>query len=181
MSTLAGGSAAAADGLVSPRAHDGGKLVYAVRRGPDEGIYDKWPDALDAGFKYKQGVGNGASFAEADRDLAIAWSKNHSKMQREARAAQLQKSIKEQHILIRMPIVVLIFTIFFFIAHALVEAVEFWYNCHDKIMKTHPICLGNMKVDLFMSEHATLLQKIVFGEVIAMMSAFFVWLVGCIA
>jgi len=180
-STLAGGSAAAADGLVSPRAHDGGKLLYAIRGGPKAGVYDRWHKALDAGIKYKMGVGNGVSFKPSERDEAEVWVKDLSNLQPEAKAAQLQKAIKEQHVLIRMLVVVIIATVFFCIMHAFVEAVGVWYNCHDKIMKTHPICLGNMKVDLFMSEHAAMLQNIVFTEMIAVMAAFFVWLVGCIA
>ncbi|KAK3286484.1 hypothetical protein CYMTET_5960 [Cymbomonas tetramitiformis] len=183
-STLAGGAsgtAAAAEGLVSPRATDGGKLLYAVRGGPHQGVYDRWHMALDAGFKYKQGVGNGASFSKSEREIAEKWASDLSKMQPEAKAAQLQKIIKDQHILIRLLVVVIIFTVVFFIVHFFVECIGHWYGCSEKIMKTHPVCLGNMKVDLFMSENAAALQTLVFTEMLAVMAAFFVWLVGCIA
>jgi len=180
-STLAGGSNNPADGLVSPRSHDGGKLLYAIRGGPKAGVYDRWHKALDAGIKFKMGVGNGVSFKPSERKEAEEWVKDLTNMQPEAKSAQLQKVIKEQHILIRLLIVMIIFTVVFFIVHFLVECIGQWYGCSEKIMKTHPVCIGNMKIDLFMSEYAASLQTLVFTEMLAVMAAFFIWLVGCIA
>eukprot|EP00854_Cymbomonas_tetramitiformis_P022370 gene22370-26987_t len=129
-STLAGLGAAEAhsDGgpVKSPRGHGGKKLLYAIRGGPKAGVYRRWYQAVDAGFKSKQGTGNGVSFEEHENDLAEQWAFDNSNLQPEGKAAVIQQSIKDKHILVRVLFVTIIFSVVFHLTHLGVDFIGYW-------------------------------------------------------
>ena len=178
VSTLAEGSIEA---VKSPRGHGGKKLLYAIRGGPKAGVYDRWYQAVDAGFKSKQGFGNGVTFDESESDIAKQWVMDNSNLQPEGKAAILQKSIKDRHILVRVLFVTIIFTVVFQLTHLGVDMIGWWNNCDDKVHKKLAVCIGNAELNLFLLKYEVEITAFCYAQFIAMMGALFVWLVGCVA
>ena len=88
-----------------------GKL-YALRGGRGHGIYEKFYEAIDAGWYQKQPYGNAASFSQEERDEANAWIGGREPFP-EGRLRLLERSkIKEQHIFVKLLLLTFISTIF---------------------------------------------------------------------
>ncbi|KAK3263408.1 hypothetical protein CYMTET_27781 [Cymbomonas tetramitiformis] len=153
-STLKGSENVVTDAEVkSPRGHGGKRLIYAIRGGPKAGVYPRWYQAVDAGFKSKQGVGNGVSFEESEFDLAEQWAFDNSNLQPEGKAAALQQTIKDTHILARVLFVSIIFTIVFQLTHLGVDLNGWWNNCDDKVHRKLAVCIGNTELNLILLKY----------------------------
>ncbi|KAK3239720.1 hypothetical protein CYMTET_50365 [Cymbomonas tetramitiformis] len=180
-STLAGAGAteATTEGgpLKSPRGHGGKRLLYAIRGGPKAGVYTRWYQAVDAGFKTKQGTGNGVSFEEHENDLAQEWAFDNTNLQPEGKAAVIQQSIKDKHILVRVLFVTIIFTVIFHLTHLGVDAIGWWNDCDDKVHRKLAVCIGNAELNLFLLKYEVEITAFCYAQFIAMMIGLFVWLV----
>ena len=182
---MASGSAAKTsgepEGLKSPRGHGGKRLLYAIRGGKKAGVYSRWYQAVDAGFKSKQGFGNGVTFDESEADLAQQWVLDNTNLQPEGKAALWQRSIKDKHILVRVLFVTVIFTIVFQLTHLGVDFIGWWNNCDDKVHRKLAVCIGNQELNLFLLKYEVEITAFCYAQFIAMMTGLFVWLVGCVA
>ncbi|KAK3236392.1 hypothetical protein CYMTET_53466 [Cymbomonas tetramitiformis] len=181
MASATAKSGEAPDGVKSPRGPGGKKLLYAIRGGQKAGVYSRWYQAADAGFKSKQGFGNGVTFDESEADLAHQWAFDKTNLQPEGKAAILQQSIKEKHILFRVLFVTIIFSVVFQLTHLGVDAIGWWNDCTDKTNRKLAVCIGNAELNLFLLKYEVEITTFCYAQFIAMMTGLFVWLVGCVA
>ena len=114
------------DDKATPRRKKG---YYAVRGGVGEGIYQKWGDAVNAGFIFKQGRGNAVRFdsiKEAQEWMRVdAFPENSISVF----AKNTDTWISKQHFLVKINVLffmgIVVFTTFFKVC---VFGVHFCFN-----------------------------------------------------
>merc|ERR1712098_613597 len=90
----------------------GASKLYAVRGGLKAGIYDSWSDAIDAGFKHKQGYGNACCFPPDEREKAELWIQRVPLV--EGVVGMGQSWLKERPLAVRLIVLSLVATIYGF-------------------------------------------------------------------
>eukprot|EP00854_Cymbomonas_tetramitiformis_P029282 gene29282-36445_t len=90
--------------------------------------------------------------------MAEQWAFDNSNLQPEGKAAVLQQSIKDKHILARVLFVTIIFSVVFQLTHLGVDGIGWWNDCTDKTNCKLAVCIGNAELNLFLlkwGRHAT--------------------------
>ena len=153
-----------------------GKL-YAIRGGQGHGVYEKFHEAIGAGWYQKQPYGNAASFSQEERDEAHAWIDGREPFP-EGRLRLLESKIKEQHIFVKLLLLTFISTIF---ALALTKTAYFAHGkleCPNFPAPGSVPCIYAHKIIAYVNEYQRSLHEFVGAQLTALVGMLWVYIRG---
>ena len=148
-----------------------GKL-YAIRGGHGHGVYEKFYEAIDAGWYQKQPYGNAAAFSLEEREEAHAWIDGRTPFP-EGQLNAMKSKVKEQHIFVRIMLLSIFTTL---MSSIIVKAA---YLLHDNMDCKHfPAsgsvpCIWSLKLITLANERQNEVFKFIGTQLIALVGVSF--------
>jgi len=161
----------------SPSTGGGGRrrnVLYAVRGGMSPGLYDSWPEAVDAGWHDRAPYGNAVTFPTDQREKAEQWIV--SRPRANGNMGRFQERVRQQHIFVRILFVLLLGTLMCVAIWKVSVYAHNMFECDSTFNASNPICVGTGKLKYTVQSNMAHLQSLVMVEVTALVVFLFTYL-----